>query len=850
MRASWVGLIVLAASTTFAASTPDTTKPWTRWWWPGSAVSDAGVTAQLEAFAAAGLGGVEITPIYGAQGAEDHYRPFLSPAWQHAMQHTLAEAERLGLGVDMATGTGWPFGGPWVDAADGSYAPTLSPDGQLIGKPTRMMVKRAGPGGEGLVIDPFSTATLQRYLAPIADGLLAVPASPHLRAQFHDSFEYYGAGWTPDIATAFAADHGYALAPHAAALLGEATVPDDELARLRADYRTTLGELHLQYLNTWTAWSHERGWVTRNQSHGAPANLLDLYGAVDIPETETFGSTPFAIPGMRRAENEIRGNDDLPEPLMMKMASSAAHVMGRPLVSSETCTWLREHWKVSLAMAKPEIDRLFANGINHIFYHGTVYSPPDAAWPGWLFYASTQFNPHNPWWPDFAELNAYVGRVQTALQSGQPDNEVLLYWPYADIVHHTGDLVKLLTVHHVDWLTESPFGQTARDLAAAGLACDYLSDAQLAATTVTPTGDLQTPGQSYRALVVPPADHLPLTTLRQLLALAEAGARIHFVELPRDVPGLGQLATRRATFAELTQQVRTRAAAANSRLTVGGELNSATLDAGLTPEPMAATGLEYIRRRTSVGWIYFVTNLTGNDFDGWLPLGVTAAHVVATNPLTGFRGGPTRNADGALRLQLAPGESVLLQASSEAPPMTRWPVLQPAAAPTVLSGEWTLTFTRGGPVLPASTTLPGPTDWTTLDDPDAQRFAGTGRYRLEFELPAAPAGTPDWSLDLGDVRESARVWINGQPAGASWSLPHRLRVGPYLQPGRNVLEIEVTNLGANRIRDLDRRGVTWRIMHEINFVNIRYRPFNAADWALMPSGLLGPVTLTPLRQSP
>ena len=88
------------------------------------------------------------------------------------------------------------------------------------------------------------------------------------------------------------------------------------------------------------------------------------------------------------------------------MASSAAHVMGHPLASSETCTWLREHWQVALSFTKPEIDRLFTTGINHILYHGAVFSPQDAAWPGWLFYASTQFNPNNTWWGDFAALNA------------------------------------------------------------------------------------------------------------------------------------------------------------------------------------------------------------------------------------------------------------------------------------------------------------------------------------------------------------------------------------------------------------------------------------------------------------
>jgi hypothetical protein len=76
----------------------------------------------------------------------------------------------------------------------------------------------------------------------------------------------------------------------------------------------------------------------------------------------------------------------------------------------------------------------------------------------------------------------------------------------------------------------------------------------------------------------------------------------------------------------------------------------------------------------------------------------------------------------------------------------------------------------------------------------------------------------------------------------------RAKVGAFLRPGRNHLEIDVTNLAANRIRDLDRRKVPWKTMREINFVNILYRPFDASDWPLQPSGLLGPVVLTPLQR--
>ena len=104
-------------------------KPWTRWWWPGSAVDAASLTRQLEQLASAGIGGVEITPIYGAKGYESRYINYLSPQWMAMLEHTGREAARLGLGVDMATGTGWPFGGPWITEDNAVSYTHLFPQG-------------------------------------------------------------------------------------------------------------------------------------------------------------------------------------------------------------------------------------------------------------------------------------------------------------------------------------------------------------------------------------------------------------------------------------------------------------------------------------------------------------------------------------------------------------------------------------------------------------------------------------------------------------------------------------------------------------------------------------------------
>ncbi|HEX9784457.1 MAG TPA: glycosyl hydrolase [Opitutaceae bacterium] len=861
----------------------NTAKPWTRWWWPGSAVDEASLTRQLEQIVAAGIGGVEITPIYGALGYEDRYIDFLSPRFMEMLAHTGREARRLGLGVDMATGTGWPFGGPWITEAESLLRIALV-DGQLTGAPNRMMVKRAAPGDEGLVVDPYSVEAVRKYLAPFDTAFAGFP-SGLVRSQFHDSFEYYHASWTPRFPEVFREMHGYDIQDHAADLMGirpsepalppGATVDDSAaaaapaaepvekkplepamLARLKGDFRATLARLHLDYLREWVQWSHKHGFIARNQSHGAPANLLDLYANADIAETETFGSTPFPIPGLRRDPAEVRHDQDLPEPLVIRFASSAAHVEGHPLASSETCTWLRDHWKVSLAMTKPEIDRLFVNGINHIFYHGTVFSPHDALWPGWLFYASTQFNPQNTWWEDFAALNRYVERVQGVLQSGRADPDILLYWPVEDIWEDPEGLMKQLSVHDTSWATKTPFGRLAALLVQRGYGFDYVSDAQLARTHVE-SETLVTPGGPYRVLVVPAAKRMPVETLRRIIELAERGAAVQFEGLPEDVPGMGRLNDRQSEFRALIARVEALANDGSHSVFISrGELSpndetASFVARGVRRDSLAEAGIGVIRRALENGHAYFLSNLTGNRFDGWAGLGVAAGSAVLTDPLTGVsEAAALRERGDAIEvyLQLAPGESLLLHTGPGSRPgggAKPWLYLAPGGDPIDITGEWEVTFLEGAPALPAAFKTRELKSWTELGGDEARRFGGTARYRIEFQMPKARAD--EWVLDLGDVRESARIHLNGREIATAWSLPMQVRVGGYLKRGRNILEIDVTNLAANRIRDLDQRGEAWKIMREINFVNILYQPFDASQWPLQPSGLLGPVRLWPMR---
>ena len=165
-------------------------------------------------------------------------------------------------------------------------------------------------------------------------------------------------------------------------------------------------------------------------------------------------------------------------------------------------------------------------------------------------------------------------------------------------------------------------------------------------------------------------------------------------------------------------------------------------------------------------------------------------------------------------------------------------------------------FPSGGPVLPASFTTANLASWATLGGSNAQSFGGTARYSATFDAPLLGPTLQRagdnlkvglQQLDLGKVVQSARVRLNGKDFGTLITPPFRVVVD-NLKPVGNVLEVEVTGTSANRIRDLDRRGVQWQNFNDINFVNMDYKKFNAANWPLADEGLLGPVTLSAVTE--
>ncbi|MES1219583.1 MAG: glycosyl hydrolase, partial [Bacteroidota bacterium] len=694
------------------------TKPWTRWWWEGSAVNKKDLAWNLGQYQKAGLGGVEITPIYGVHGYEKQFINFLSPQWMEMFVYTLTESKRLGIGVDLANATGWPFGGPWVTDADASktiYYKTYSlnsgeqlKDGieykqealvrtannkqpgidsilepvyinknlqslaldqiQYPGKlPLKTliaysedktaidltnyvdrngklnwtapagkwalyalfeglhgkMVERAAPGGEGYAIDHFSAKATNDYFKKFDKAFKGNDIS-YLRSFFNDSYEVDDArgqaNWTPDFFSEFKRIKGYDLKDHLPALFGKED--PEKNSRVIYDYRSVIDELILNdFTKQWKAWASSKGKMVRNQSHGSPANTLDLYSVVDIPETE--------------------GNDIL----RFKFATSAANVSGKKLASSESVTWLNEHFLSSLGDVKKAIDLYFLGGVNHIFYHGSAYSPKDAPWPGWLFYAAVHFQPTNPQWKDFHTLNEYIARVQSFLQNSKPDNDVLLYYPIVDRYSEPGNAL----LQHFDGMErnfeKTGFEQVSKWMLEKGYSFDFFSDRQLQ-NFINSGNKIITGGNAYQTILLPANKLIPEKSFQKLIDLAKQGAHILvYKNLPQDVPGFGQLDNRRKTFQQLVSQLSFKDQGPVKKATIGkgaffisDDMDDLLQTASIRKESLAEKNLLLIRRKNTEGNIYFVDNRTDKIFNDWISLDTKSTSVALFNPMTGKSG--------------------------------------------------------------------------------------------------------------------------------------------------------------------------------------------------------------------
>jgi hypothetical protein len=703
------------------------------------------------------------------------------------------------------------------------------------------LAERAGPGGEGDVIDHFSGQAINDYLKHF-DTIFKDYDVNYLRGYFNDSYEVDDASgqsnWTKDMFYEFYIRRGYDLAGYLPALFQKDN--PEKNARVLSDYRQTISDLLLEKFTTyWTEWAHKQAKLTRNQAHGSPGNILDLYAATDIPETE--GS----------------------ELTKLKFASSAANVTGKFYASCEAATWLGEHFSSTLGDVKKAVNKFFLGGINHVFYHGTCFSPQNEPWPGFLFYAAVEFTPANTFWNDFEALNKYITRVQSFLQSGVADNDILLYFPIFDRYAEYGRGL----LEHFDALGPAYngtfFKKAADMMLEKGYAYDYISDLQIKNTEAADE-QLMTEGNVYKTLILPGCKYIPIETFGQILKLANEGARIIvYGNLPENVAGWGSLEAKNEVFQQFKKGISfsetnnpkvVKANFGKGSFLMGDDLNELLIFAGIRRESMTDSQIKFTRRETKTGYNYFILNQGEKAFDGWLPFQINVSSAAIFNPTTDKFGlAKSRIKSGReteIYFRLLPGESLIITGYKEPVSGKPYSFYDPLTASKEITGTWKVDFIEGGPALPASSEISKLISWTEFNKDGVKDFSGTAKYSVSFTKPSGKADA--WLLNPGKICESARVTLNGKEIAVLVGPDFQVIIDKKELKKQNTLEIKVSNLMANRIAYMDRNNIEWKKFYNVNFAarireNTKNGIFDASSWKPRESGLLGPVTITAMK---
>ncbi len=874
-------------------------RPMMRWWWFGPAVDRAELARELRTMKSGGIGGVEIQPVYPL-ALDDPQKgirnmKFLSPEFLGMVGFANDTARILGMRVSITLGSGWPYGGAWVPITEAAgrlrvVAVPLPPEAhsvpvpslengeqflaaflaagtpdhyeaehaQLIDNPaipvvadrlqlpavadgphvalffissrTGQQVKRAANGAEGFVIDHFSAAAVQDHLKNVAEPLVSAFGDHPPYSVFSDSLEVNESDWTQDFLEQFRNRRGYDLTPHLAELVA-GTGP--EAVDLRYDWSRTLAELiDRNYLAVINAWAHAHHTQFRSQTYGIPAVTLSSDALVDLPEGE--GSQwhgPFSY---------------------TRWVTSASHVYGRPVTSSETWTWLHSPaFRATPLDMKAEADTFFLQGINQLVGHGWPYSPPSGGDPGYSFYAAAVFNNHDPWWIVMPDVTAYLTRMSWLLRQGKPANDVAVLLPEEDAQGRFGPGNATVS----DQMPKLLGPDLVPSILNAGFDFDFIDSAAIDRV-----------GIHYPILVLPSIERIPLATYRKIADYARGGGIIIATQsTPSRAPGFLESSHDTPAVREISQELfgapGTAPSAVNAKLVPKtsdlGTALATVLQADVALAP-ATPDVGFVHRALADADIYFIANTSNRPHTFTASFRTPHRQAEYWDAFTG----KTSPAGGEpiLRLTLAPYESRVLVFTEHAAPenatatATNFPSID-------LSHDWDVTFDKTG----ATETMQTLRSWA--DDEPGRYYSGTVTYARTVDIPDNVAHAGSALLDFGagtaverttlnqpgmqtwldaPIRDAALVYVNGKLAGSVWHPPFVLDIGPFLRSGSNQLKIVVANTAINELAGRAPSDYTLLWLR----YGKRFAPQDMDHLQPLPSGILGPLRIVPAAQAP
>ena len=843
----------------------------TRWWWYGCKVKEDDILFQLDRMQEAGIGGVEIQITYPLQAGDDNI-DYFSPDFFRILKFTSEALKERNMVMDLTLGSSWPFGGPFVPfvksavsviplelTVEGpsvfSYDFTNRISGEIIGcvmgemegsemlagtvtdleehlkekllynwpwgtrleeieipegvwkivvfvaSQFREHVLMPTRGAQGYVIDHNDREAVRFFLEHAGTPIVERLGRGAIRNFFCDSLEVFGHNWSIHLFREFEKRRGYSLKPYIYALWGRMQGLTD---KIRYDFHKTLSEMTVEgFFAGMTSWCHEMGSASRIQAHGTWGDVLLAYGNADVPEGETFSAwDKFSVNTVHR-----------------RLASSAGHLYGKPVISNESFTWLRfPRFTETLEQIKIAADSILTDGINEIVNHGYSYSPKEGE--PLYFYASSTISHTNPWWPYYHSIARYLNRVCHFLRLGKICAPVCIYLPQSDIwaENPLGD------VHMCMKLEEKIETSCVDMLAHHGFWFDYINDEALCRWR----------DYSYDTLIILETDRMPEETARQVEAFAEAGGLVICAgKMPSMDCGLYGNKDIAGMFSRMVK---------TGKVILTDDKKESLLNCLLehrTPDLCVDTGLGdigYVHRTDGDTDIYFVSNMSRNLHETVLKIasGRRNAQVMILDPMSGEElicgpADPFREADLLkIPVRFLPGQSFLVLL---VPEDHRKDDANPADTGQIsllskkrgsffgtgsyygrtreqlldLSDDWILEVPEKGLVLEQKN-LEG------FEKNDALRyFSGEVIYRKRFTIPEEEFGRLQKQekatvyLRAECVETAAAVFLNGKPVTEWIQRPYLAELTGALKEGENELCIRVSNLLINRFLDPGRK---------------------------------------------
>ncbi len=684
----------------------------------------------------------------------------------------------------------------------------------------------ASPEGTGFEVDKLSAEHVKTYMTTYLDNyqsaLGPLMGKRGLQYLISDSWEAGAQNWTENVLPEFQRRRGYDPHPWLPVLIGHIVETAAASDRFLWDFRRTLADMLAEYhYDQITAMLKARGMGHYGESHeGGRAFIgdgMEVKRSNDVPMAAMWTQ----LPGVNAEQYGY--NADIRE------SASVSHLYGQNLVAAESLTAASGAWAWSPATLKPTADKELALGLNRFVLHTSVHQPLIDKGPGLSLGPFGQWFTRNETWAEPAKAwLTYLARSSYMLQQGRFVADVLYFYGedsnLTAVFDHSAPAVP--ATHNFDYIN---------------------ADALLHLLTVS-DGRLATPsGMRYRVLALDPrARQMSLPVLRTLRELAGAGAVI-----------VGQKPTASPSLSDDDEAFKRVAdelwgagdGAGEHKVGKGTVLGSGTIGEALNSlhvvadfeytKSKADSQLLFVHRALADGDAYFVSNRNAWDEAVDATFRVTGKEPEIWHADTGLREPAAfRIADGrtTVPLRLEPWGTVFVVFRKSTTATTRTAPAIDWRTVTTVDGSWDVRFQpdRGAP---ASVTLPALSSWSDSVDPGVKYFSGTATYSKTIDVPQTWLGSGSrlW-LDLGEVHELAEVSVNGTPLGIVWKRPYRLDVTTALKPGANTLLLQVTNLWVNRMIGDQQANASRQYTFTVP-------TFYKADSPLLPSGLLGPVTV-------